>query len=240
MVIWALFDDANRCYYHSLKDEPGVEIYSIGINNLNEDNYYKIDLSILNPNLISELSKLPHPDVILASPPCESWSGADCSGRMFKSIDDKGNWVVRNSSYYDEYNTFSHPVRKRFFIRKEISRLVGETTIAGTIKIIQHFNPKIWVIENPQTSMIWDFLENHWNFKMNMNLATYSSYDENFSLKPTNFASNVILFLKKFRNKGNTNHMNSNYAKRSDIPKDLVLDIYKQIRIYNAIERFIR
>ena len=34
--------------------------------------YRKIDLSLNNFNLFKDLNKLPKPDIILASPPCES------------------------------------------------------------------------------------------------------------------------------------------------------------------------
>lgn len=56
------------------------EIHSIGINKKRfpEKYFYKyhqIDLSLSNPNLIEQLKNLQHPDIILASPPCESWSG---------------------------------------------------------------------------------------------------------------------------------------------------------------------
>lgn len=228
-IIWALFDDANRSYYKALKENDNVKVYSIGINDLIEDNYFKIDLSILNNKLIKQLSKLPKPDIILASPPCESWSGADCGGKMFYSIDSEGNWLIRNSQYYDRYNQTCNKVKRRSFINKEINRLIGETTIAGTITIINHFKPKYWVIENPQTSKIWDYINYHWNFEVIKNLATYSSYDSNFSLKPTIFASNIDLGLKNERIVGNKNHMNSNYSQRSNIPYKLIQDIIKKM-----------
>jgi hypothetical protein len=57
-----------------------------------------------------------------------------------------------NKKYYDRYNEKSHPVKNRFFIQKERSRILGEATIGATIEIIQKFKPKIWIIENPQTS----------------------------------------------------------------------------------------
>lgn len=64
-------------YNEALKEYDWVQNYSIGIIEHKEvENYYKIDLSCFNVNLIKELSKLPKPDVIIASPPCESWSYA--------------------------------------------------------------------------------------------------------------------------------------------------------------------
>lgn len=153
---------------------------------------------------------------------------------MTRSIDEKGNWVVLNAKYYEQYNKKCHPVKRRYFINKERTRLIGESTIGATIEIINHFSPKVWVIENPQTSKTWEFQRNHWNFKGNENLAYYSSYDKNFSKKPTIFKSNIELKLKKEKTiESNKNHMAlGNYSKRSSIPSELIKDIINQILDY--------
>ena len=147
-------------------------------------------------------------------------------------IDKDGNWIVKNKSFYDnEYNKKCHPVKRRYFVNKERTRLIGESTIGATIEIIKVFNPDIWIIENPATPKIWEFQENHWDFHGFKNKTYYSSYDENFSLKPTIFKSNVKLNLKGTNKKnGNKNHMAlGNYSKRSSIPKELIKDIFDQI-----------
>lgn len=241
IVIWALYDDAEQSYYKSIKkffNNYNLEVHSIGINNLkspksNKYFYHRIDLSLNNINLIKELKKISDkPNIILASPPCESWSGADCNGRMTRKIDKDGNWIVKNKFFYDnEYNQNCHPVKRRYFINKERTRLIGESTIGATIEIIQTFKPDIWIIENPATSKIWEFQENHWDFHGFKNKTYYSSYDENFSLKPTIFKSNMKLNLKdKTKKNSNKNHMAlGNYSKRSSIPKELIKDIINQI-----------
>jgi poly-beta-hydroxyalkanoate depolymerase len=53
------------------------EVHSIGINTkklpLSKKYFYhRIDLSLINFELINELTKIPYPDIITASPPCES------------------------------------------------------------------------------------------------------------------------------------------------------------------------
>lgn len=175
------------------------------------------------------MSSLPKPDIILASPPCESWSGADCNGKMFRSIDKEGNWIVKNSIFYERYNETCHPVKHRFFEQKERGRIIGESTVGATITIIKHFKPKVWIIENPKTSKTWEFQENHWNFIGEMNGTYYSAYDNNFSLKPTIFKSNIKLSLLKDHEKGNSDHMaKGSYSKRSSIPDLLIKDIIKQ------------
>jgi len=241
IVIWALYDDADSSYKNAIKNHfDGIfEVHSVGINNvtfLEKENYFYhlIDLSLNNFNLIKQLTKeLPKPDVILASPPCESWSGADCAGKMFRSIQSDGHWIVMNSRYYDEYNKKAHPVKRRFFSQKERGRILGESTIGATIEIIRHFNPTVWIIENPQTSKSWDFQEHHWDFNGIENLTFYSSYNSNFSPKPTIFKSNLKFELKKEKNKGNNDHMaRGSYSKRSSIPLELIKEILNQVLIH--------
>lgn len=232
-----MYDDAESSYKKAIKkhfSKQDIEVHSIGINDVKfseKDKYFyhRIDLSLNNFNLIKQLSNLPKPNIILASPPCESWSGADCDGKMTRSIDGNGNWVVMNSKFYDQYNQKCHPVKRRYFVNKERTRLIGESTIGGTIEIINHFKPKVWVIENPKTSKTWDFQKYHWNFDGIMNDTYYSSYDKNFSLKPTIFKSNIKLNLKKERIKGNRNHMaKGSYGKRSSIPELLIKDLVNE------------
>ena len=191
--------------------------------------YHLIDLSLNNFNLIKQLSSLPKPDIILASPPCESWSGADCNGKMFRSIDKEGNWIVKNSIFYERYNETCHPVKHRFFEQKERGRIIGESTVGATITIIKHFKPKVWIIENPKTSKTWEFQENHWNFKGETNSTYYSAYDNSFSLKPTIFKSNIKLNLLQKSERSNGDHMaKGSYLKRSSIPDLLIKDIIEQ------------
>ncbi|MEG0992204.1 MAG: cytosine methyltransferase, partial [Malacoplasma sp.] len=144
-----------------------------------------------------------------------------------------GEWKVMNKKYYDEYNKTAHPVKKRRFLQKEKGRILGESTIGGTIEIINHFKPKIWIIENPQTSKTWEFQKNHWDFYGEENLAYYSAYNANFSPKPTIFKSNIKLVLINKRVKGNNDHMSrGSYSKRSSIPKELIKTIIEQVLKY--------
>ena len=236
-VVWALYDDGNCSYKKAIEKyfDGKYVVYCVGINeppfeDTEDYKYRQIDLSIINSKLIKQLSKLPQPDIILASPPCESWSTADCNGRMFKRIDDKGNWIVKNKNFYDEYNKKCNPVKRRYFIQKEKSRILGEATIGATIEIIKHFNPKIWIIENPQSSKTWTYQKYHWNFLGNENLAYYSSYDSDFSKKPTIFKSNFKLNLKTNKTQSNKDHMSKgSYSKRSSIPSLLIKDIFDQL-----------
>lgn len=237
IIIWALYDDAESSYKRAISkyfDKSLFEVHSIGINNVKFEAsdtyfYHKIDLSTFNFSLNEQLDTLPKPDIILASPPCESWSIADCSGRMNVSIVQKGDEVirqVRNRKYYDEYNLTCHKNKRRSFKQKEISRLIGEATIVATLMIIDDYAPKIWIIENPSTSLTWKYQEFILHFDGILNKTFYSAYNSNYSAKPTTFKSNIDLGLKAKKGLiSNKNHMNSSYATRSSIPDELIKDI---------------
>lgn len=65
-----------------------------------------------------------------------------------------------------------------------------------------------------------------------MNKTYYSSYDENFSLKPTIFKSNIKLEFRNEKLKGNKRHMAfSGYNKRSAIPEKLIVDLMSQVLV---------
>lgn len=249
-IVWALFDDSYCCWGQACQ-QLGFECYCIGIGNfkgLGNNHKVVLDLSLTNPNLIKELSKLPKPDIIVASPPCESWSNADCNGRMVKEIG-KEYLIINNKEYYEEYNKTCAKNKKRNFIQKETSFINGLNTIGATIKIIEHFierdtndiDPQFWVIENPTTSKIWDYLKNHHCFYYIPNKTYYSSYNSNFSLKPTTFSSNIHLNLKQEKKNGNDKHMlNNGYDVRSKIPLELTLSILWKLVFRNSKQKQIR
>lgn len=150
---------------------------------------------------------------------------------MVRNIEKDCHWTINNSKYYDEYLKKCHKVKRRFFIQKEISRVLGEATIGATIQIIQYFKPKCWIIENPQTSKTWQYQKNHWDFIGKENLTYYSSYDKSFSAKPTIFKANIKLNLISKKIKGANEHMaKGNYAKRSSIPLGLIKNIIESIK----------
>lgn len=87
MIVWALFDSGNGSYTKGVKDlnDKGlcdIEIHPIGIDIERKNNHF-INLNLAdysrlfgNNTLFDTLDKLPKPDLIIASPPCESWSNA--------------------------------------------------------------------------------------------------------------------------------------------------------------------
>lgn len=230
-IIFALFDDGKRSYFNALKENSKYKVISIGINRKHEENenYKLIDLRISNDKLFDELDKLEKPDIILASPPCESWSQADRPCNMWGKIEN--NYIeIKNKEFFDNWNKKqTNSYKKREFFKKEAKRIIGEDTCAATLAIIEYYKPEVWVIENPLTSQIWKWIESHINIKGFKNIAHYNVYDEAFSKKPTNFFSNKKLNLKKSNIKSKNLNEVCNYDLRSSIPASLIKDIVKQL-----------
>lgn len=92
MIAWGLFDSGNGCYAKGVKELNSeglcnIEIYSIGID-IENKNHHFINLNLADygrlfgdNTLFNTLDKLPKPDLIIASPPCESWSNASAMDR---------------------------------------------------------------------------------------------------------------------------------------------------------------
>ncbi|WP_259637531.1 DNA cytosine methyltransferase [Mycoplasmopsis fermentans] len=92
-------------YFKALQNNENCVIYSIGIQEHKDlKNYYNIDFSLNNVNLINQLKLIPKPDIIIASPPCESWSRADCSLAIWKDISE-ASWKLNNYEFYKTVET---------------------------------------------------------------------------------------------------------------------------------------
>lgn len=227
--IWCLFDDCYGSWNKFSKDKEDNYI-SIGINDNDWSNYYKIDLSIQNDKLIKQLEKLPKPDIIIASPPCESWSIADNQQRLWRK--QQGNNIeVFTKQDIENNNKIMCKNRYRDYYKQWKTTLNGISTTLGLLKVIEHFKPLIWVIENPQSSKIWEFINENVGLSGFRNKAYYNAYDINFTKKPTIFFSNVELYLKQ----DNIKQLipwdkTSGYNRRSAIPQQLLNDIIKQIK----------
>lgn len=227
-IIWCLFDDANGSWNKFSKEREKEHYISIGINDNDWDNYYKIDLSIQNDTLITELEKLPKPDIIVASPPCESWSIADNQRRLWRK---QVGRMIEVFTYQDELeNRKIFNNGKRDYYKQWRTTLNGISTILGTLKIIDYFKPKYWVIENPATSKIWEFINENVKLEGFKNKAYYNAYNIEFTKKPTIFFSNLELKLKLDNIKQIRKwEEHTGYDTRSSIPKELLKDIIEQI-----------
>lgn len=150
MIVWALFDSGNGSYtkaINTLNSSGGanIEVYPIGIDIENKNSHF-IHLNLADYSrlfgdnkLFDTLDKLPHPDLIIASPPCESWSNAsaiangnacwkqeDLSDSLFEPQIPPSMFTIRANKDYIEtiigfplpyknptrYNNYDYPLQK--------------------------------------------------------------------------------------------------------------------------------
>lgn len=231
-VIWSLFDSETTITQLLNSDE--YIVYSIGLPSSSAitDNFIKIDLS--RKSCLTKLSKLPLPDIIFASPPCETWVSVNIGNCRFYN---------RN---FNEHNLYWQRNFKpnNYNIKHRVLRLLGQKTAYFTAEIIKKFNPGLWCVENGSSSLIFRYLKTYHQLIGNENKTYYSSYDnKNFSRKPTTIYSNLLLNLRQDFRKGSkiivAESMRkridgikylTDYSERSAVPIQLykhILDIYE-------------
>lgn len=249
MTVWALFDSGNGSYTKGVKSlneegECDIDIYPVGIDIERKNNHF-INLNLADYSrlfgdntLFDTLDKLPKPDLIIASPPCESWSNAsamcegnacwkqeDLSDSLFKPQREASMFTIRNASDYEKaYNNYKYD-------RQFMKRVNGELCAFNTIEIIKRYNPKYFIIENPASGRLWKYIEDVMDFKLPyLNITRYNNYDYPLQ-KPTKFASNIDLKLKKdiIKQDVEWKHFSKSYNERSNIPQKLVKTIFKEV-----------
>lgn len=228
MRILALFDDGNGSVKKAL---PEHDVVSVGIGNAD----IVMDLSDLkNIKKLVDMHKKEPFDLLMASPPCESWSFATAvpGGNAYR---DKETLQLRT---FENWKTLKFPSISKLVERNapEIpavySRYLrngvnGDLTALFTAELVKALGIP-FVIENPQSSMIFDKLERK-GLSFVKNVACYAAYSDKFPLKRTGFASNMEMSLKTtnkaaFRMK----QIKSNRKiLRSSIPADLIKDIIR-------------
>ena len=249
MTVWALFDSGNGSYFkgaNSLNSSGGanIEIYSIGMDIENKNNHFtNLDLAdykrLFGDNtLFDVLDKLPKPDLVIASPPCECWSNAsamengnacwkrnDVSDSLFAPQVRPSPFTIRaNKDYESAYINYQYD-------RQFLKRVNGELTAFNTIEIIKRYRPQFWVIENPAADRLWPYIEDIIGFRIPYkNLARYNNYDYPLQ-KRTIFGSNIELNLKNKIIKQDIEWKNfsKSYNERSNIPEKLVSEIFEKI-----------
>lgn len=262
MIIWALFDSGNGCYKQAVdKYFPDVEIHSIGIDAHGSNSHFiNLDLADYSElftgksKIFETLDKLPCPDVILASPPCECWSTASglLGGNNSWQYRQKINTLLGNIDTPPLFAlqtkaNFDKGIEKRggYFVaswsNSIYKRINGELCAYNTLRIIEHYKPKVWVVENPQGGSLWNYYKQIHSFTGVKNVAHYSAYDEGFSKKPTIFLSNIFLDLKTTQEKAKNlittpkggrgdRKVIYGYNKRSNIPLLLIKHIIEMCR----------
>lgn len=240
VIVWALFDSGNGCYTKAARIFPNIKIYPIGID-IERKNTHFISLNLADycclfgdKKLFNTLDKLPKPDVILASPPCESFSVASAmwgGNASWKQEQPKGSrFVIRNKADYD----FEKAKRIIRYEKSFFNRINGELCIYNTIEIIKRYQPKVYVIENPLASRIWDYIEDIIGFSIPFDNPTFYGNYQYPVKKPTKFKSNIDLGLK-YQNYYAGNRMCDvlkTYNEKSNIPISLLTDMYRQILDY--------
>lgn len=249
-VIWCLFDDGNQSYRKALEQvvDSSDSILCFGFFDQDEPNPLNItfDLSSFN-ELFSKVNiyqaicneidrrgldgSYKKPDIILASPPCESWSKANAGRNLTTGETCQGAWntsikakqeglfgdtdillrkpfqILTHASLNESSNSsFQDPVKE--YKSKFYTRVNGELCAFNTQEIIRLAQPKAWVIENPRYSLVWLYYRDIIGFSIpTFNETIYRAWDASFSKKPTIFASSHYLNLS-----------------RSDIPNDVSFD----------------
>lgn len=204
-VIWSLFD-SETAITQKLNSDQYI-VYSIGLPSSSAitDNFITMDLS--RKSCLRKLDKLPRPDIIFASPPCESWVDVNIGNVRFY----KRNYNEHN--LYWQRNFKPNKFTKTF----EERRLLGQKTAYYTAEIIKKFNPVLWCVENGRSSLIFKYLNKYHNLKGNQNKTYYSSYDNlNFSKKPTIIYSNIIMNLQQNHKQGMKVIVSESMSKRKD------------------------
>ena len=222
------------------KQASNHRIFPIGIDvNGRKGNFIELNLANYSDlfgdrTMFETLDQLPEPDLIIASPPCESWSVASS---MFNG---NASWK-KGTCYALGETTFIPRGRREYkmksasgrevqfkFKRSFLQRINGELTAFNTIRIIARYKPKVFVIENPKLSRIWKYIDEVLGVKIPYRNDTYySTYGFDIH-KPTSFHSNIDLGLidEKRGVAKKWNDISRDYNIRSNIPLPLIKHIY--------------
>lgn len=154
----------------------------------------------------------------------------DMTINLFGEYEQGSKFTIRNHIDYENYQ-FKYD--KSF-----LTRINGEMCIYNTLKIIERYQPKVFVIENPAYGRIWEYIANVIGFYIPYeNLTYYNNYDYPIK-KPTKFGSNINLKLLCDNSKQGIEWRTykgvgkNRYNARSHIPLELVKDILKRCEKY--------
>ncbi|WP_232840945.1 class I SAM-dependent methyltransferase [Mycoplasma tauri] len=207
IIVWDLFGGGQNSVYKALKDNPNYEIYTFDLYpEKYHENQHIIDLSLDITTLKEYFSKFPKPDIIAASPLCQSFSSIlslKGGGTCFWEYQDNSKTALKERSI-DDFNNLKNGFTRNFDANKQLFiKRLGENCINNTIDIIKEFKPKYWYIENPKGSLMWKFIQynrkDFYKADFIFNKTYYGEYGY-LQAKPTIFLSNVYLNLKNKNN----------------------------------------
>ena len=227
IVVWDLFGGGQNSVYQSLRENSLFDVWTFDITEPTREQHIKQDLTV--NNIIEVLENYPKPDIIVASPLCQSFSqvlqlkgGGTCFWKK-----ENGLLVERPTA---EFEALKSGFTKYLKADKQLQiKRLGEKCINNTLAIIEHFKPSVWYIENPATSLMWYYIDNNkadWvvtNGPVFKNKTYYNNYGFIIQ-KATIFLSNIDLHLK---------HEKINYSYEKEVINDVVyykVDGIKQSR----------
>ncbi|MGZ9755496.1 hypothetical protein ACXYRO_01895 [Mycoplasma sp. 4013] len=206
LIVWDLFGGGQNSVFNAINEDKYLkdkfEIYTWDITEPTRNNHYKLDLA--SDNIVQLFWKYPRPDIIVASPLCQSFScvlAMKGGGTPFWKLNETKDYVLERS--VEEFERLKGGFTKNLKadVQLFIKRL-GEKCLNNTIELIKFYKPKYFYIENPKQSMMWKYIqfnrkdfhnENHY-----FNEASYGKYGF-LTTKATYFYSNLKLILKKGR-----------------------------------------
>lgn len=227
IVVWDLFGGGQNSVYQTLRQNSLFDVWTFDITEPTRKQHIKQDLTV--DNIIEVLAQYPRPQIIVASPLCQSFSqvlqlkgGGTC---FWKKENDR--LVERPVAEFEALKSgFTQYLKadKQLAIKR-----LGEKCINNTLAIIEHFKPLCWYIENPANSLMWYYIEHNkadW-VKANGPVYKNKTYYNNYGFKvqkATIFLSNIDLHLK---------HEKINYNYEKEVINDVVyykVDGVKQSR----------
>lgn len=227
IVVWDLFGGGQNSVYQSLRENSLFDVWTFDITEPTREQHIKQDLTV--DNIIEVLAQYPKPDIIVASPLCQSFSqvlqmkgGGTC---FWKKENDK--LVERPVA---EFEALKNGFTKYLKADKQLQiKRLGEKCINNTLRIIEHFKPSCWYLENPANSLMWYYIEHNKADWVAQNGPAYKNktYYNNYGFiiqKATIFLSNIDLNLK---------HKKINYSYEKEVINDVVyykVDGVKQSR----------
>ena len=149
-----------------------------------------------------------HFDMIWASPPCNTFSNL------------RRSWIGRKTKYFGD-----EVITKEMLDEDMIN--VGLPILRKTLEIIQYFDPIFYVIENPMTGRMKDYIND-----IPYTQADYCQYGFDYK-KPTLFWNNFDFQGKRCncsrKHVSTLGHANdrTNLSQRYRIPPDLIEDVFQ-------------
>lgn len=162
---------------------------------LSDSNIIEIFLNLIEKHII-EL-----PDIILSSTLCQSFSkvlsmtgGGTCFWKQEVRGDKNSKLIERT---VEEFELLKSGFTKKLNAEKQLFiKRLGQKCADNTVSLIRYFKPKYWYIENPDSSLLFQYLKNNLEFDGFLNIACFGSYGFPQN-KSGGFYSNISIDLKK-------------------------------------------